>query len=577
MKFALWITGLFALAVLVGLAATVNTGYAILFLPPYRMEVSFNLLIVSVIVLIFVVHLVLRMVAVAANLPEEVRRFQRQKKLKAARHALREAGISYFEGRFQKAEREASKSLDNEYSLENKALALLIAARSAGAAGDLEKRDGYLAQLEAMPPRLQLARHMLDAELKLEAKDPLGALAAIERVRALSPNLTNALRLELKVRLLQKQPEAVLALTEKLLKADALEPEQARRYRLAAYQQQLVTLLGGQEIRDWLRRIPEAERSNPQLVDQVVARLIVLQDYDYAATLLAGALANDDHDTPELSREAGQAGRAPERGQAPGTAENRGKLAEETPARPLAADGAGPAGAMPATVGQGAKLSGSQRLDLADAVRPRRAGAAVRSHRQGRASGPALQQEPGAGAETGLLIPLTKRTCSRMSFSFRCHYRLNSTTATRPRPRPDNAPPCPASATECWTTTADATSRRPREWRRQSPATRTRPAPPGETLKPAGQPRRQLLARRQPPSHKLVMLPAVLATVATSKAGHNHSGHLYRKADSASSELPGRMVAEVKADTASPPKPSQTRWLTRQSLWFHRRRRQWRR
>ena len=79
MKFALWITGLFALAVLVGLAATVNTGYAILFLPPYRMEVSFNLLIVSVIVLIFVVHLVLRMVAVAANLPEEVRRFQRQK------------------------------------------------------------------------------------------------------------------------------------------------------------------------------------------------------------------------------------------------------------------------------------------------------------------------------------------------------------------------------------------------------------------------------------------------------------------------------------------------------------------
>ena len=69
MKFALWITGLFALAVLVGLAATVNTGYAILFLPPYRMEVSFNLLIVSVIVLIFVVHLVLRMVAVAANLP----------------------------------------------------------------------------------------------------------------------------------------------------------------------------------------------------------------------------------------------------------------------------------------------------------------------------------------------------------------------------------------------------------------------------------------------------------------------------------------------------------------------------
>ncbi|OWY41005.1 heme biosynthesis protein HemY [Xenophilus sp. AP218F] len=306
MKFALWITGLFALAVLVGLASTLNNGYAILFLPPYRMEVSFNLLIVLVVALIVAAHLTLRVIAVAANLPREVRRFQRQKKLKAARHALREAGIAFFEGRFQKAEREAGKALADEYAPENRALALLIAARSAGAAGADDKREGYLNQLDAMPERLQLARHMLDAELKLEAKDAQGALAAIERARALSPNLTNALRLELKVRLLQKQPEAVLTLTEKLLKADALEPGQARRYRLAAYQQQLSGLLSAKEVRDWLRRIPEQERANPALLSQAIQHLIGLEEYDYAATLLADALASDDGDSPELARELGQ-------------------------------------------------------------------------------------------------------------------------------------------------------------------------------------------------------------------------------------------------------------------------------
>lgn len=169
------------------------------------MEVSFNLMIVGVLVLIAVAYGILRLIGVAANMPTEVRAFQRQKKLKAARHALREAGIAFFEGRFQKAEREAARAIDDEYAPENRALALLIAARSAGMMQNFDKRDAYLARLDTVPERLQLARHMVDAELRLEAKDLLGALAAIERARAVAPNLTNALRLELKVRMLQKR------------------------------------------------------------------------------------------------------------------------------------------------------------------------------------------------------------------------------------------------------------------------------------------------------------------------------------------------------------------------------------
>ncbi|RXZ44394.1 heme biosynthesis HemY N-terminal domain-containing protein [Crenobacter cavernae] len=305
MKFVLWIVGLFALAVLLGLASTVNNGYAILFLPPYRMEVSFNLLIVGVIVLILLTHGALRLIGAAASLPAEVRRFQRQKKLKAARHALREAGIAFFEGRYQKAEREAAHSIEDEYSPENKALALLIAARAAGATGDTAKRDAYLTQLDALPERLRLARHMLEAELKLSAKDPLEALAAVERARALSPNLTSALRLELKIRLMQKQPDAVLALTEKLLKADALEPEQARRYRIAAYNQQLAGFTSGAEVARWLKKVPDVERANPDLMQAVIDRLLLLGDDAQAAQLLSASFDKGEA-SPELSRRLGQ-------------------------------------------------------------------------------------------------------------------------------------------------------------------------------------------------------------------------------------------------------------------------------
>lgn len=305
MRFLIWITGLFALAVLVGLISTINTGYAILYLPPYRMEVSFNFLIVALVLLVLLTHGALRLVGLAAGLPAEVRRFQRQKKLKASRHALREAGLAFFEGRYQRAEREAAKAIDDEYAPENRAMALLIAARSSAAVGDMGKRDLYLSKLDALPERLRLARHMLEAELKLQAKAPLEALAAVERARALSPNLTSALRLELKIRLMQKQPEAVLALTEKLLKADALEPAQARRYRLAAYNQQLSNFTHGSEVRDWLKKVPEVERRNPELICSVVDRLIVLGAESQAAALLTHAFDNDDG-IPELSRRLGQ-------------------------------------------------------------------------------------------------------------------------------------------------------------------------------------------------------------------------------------------------------------------------------
>ncbi|TIC86000.1 heme biosynthesis HemY N-terminal domain-containing protein [Crenobacter intestini] len=296
MKFVLWIVGLFALAVLLGLAATVNNGYAILFFPPYRLEVSFNLMIISVFVLIAVAHALLRLLSLAVRLPEEVRQFQRQKKLKASRHALREAALSFFEGRYQKAEREAARAMEDEFAVENRALALLISARSAAQTQDKARRDACLERLGELPERLQLARHMLEAELRYEDRDTLAALSAVERARALSPNLTSALRLELKIRLQLGQPEAVLQLTEKLLKADALDASQARRYRVAAYRQQLAALVDGESLLRWWGKVPQVERGNDELLLEVAERLSALGEADRAASLLAERIP-DSEDT----------------------------------------------------------------------------------------------------------------------------------------------------------------------------------------------------------------------------------------------------------------------------------------
>ncbi len=149
----------------------------------------------------------------------------------------------------------------------------------------------------------QLARHMLDAELKLEAQDSSGTRPP-SNAPGCCPQPDQRLRLELKVRLLQRQPEALLALTEKLLKADATGTGTARSLPPSAYTQQLSGMVDSREVRNWLRKVPDAERQNAQLVAAVVARLIKVEDFDFAATLLSTALADSDQATPELGARA---------------------------------------------------------------------------------------------------------------------------------------------------------------------------------------------------------------------------------------------------------------------------------
>ncbi|MCG9080694.1 heme biosynthesis HemY N-terminal domain-containing protein [Laribacter hongkongensis] len=301
MKLVLWLTALFAVAVGVSLFAGISQGYAILVFPPYRVELSLNLMVVLTIATLLALYLILRAFGVALALPDRVRHYQRERKLGVARTALRQGALAFFEGRYQKAEREAVKSLDDEPLEDNRTLALLIAARASHAMKDAEKRDAYLSRLSDLGATAELARHMTDAELALDARDLAAADRAIAEARRLSPNLTAALRLELRLRLAQHAPEAVLALTEKLLKAEALQPEQARRYRQTAWQEQARHFIDPAELKRWWGRIPSQERENDTLRATVARQAHSLGDTAQAVDLLVRRL--DAQYSGELAQE----------------------------------------------------------------------------------------------------------------------------------------------------------------------------------------------------------------------------------------------------------------------------------
>lgn len=306
MKLVLWIVTIFTLAVLIGLALTYDTGYAIIMFPPYRITLSTNALLIGIVVSFIILYFMIKLIRGILGIPAGWRRYRRNKKIKAAHLALCKAGIAWFEGKPQQTEKEATKAFCDLCTPENNTLALLFAAKASENHQSTEKYDEYVAKLAKMPKEMQLPRHILQAEKMLGEHQPEASLAAIEEAKAISPNLTHTLELELQIRLEQNEPERTLKLVEKLLKADAITTEQAHQCRLKAYHQQLVMQTEGDKIRKWLKLLPEAERQDAHLLTSTISRLASLNRADIASQLITKALANEKTSSPELIDQIGE-------------------------------------------------------------------------------------------------------------------------------------------------------------------------------------------------------------------------------------------------------------------------------
>ncbi len=76
MKTLFWVVALFALAVGLVVAARYNDGYVLLVLPPYRVEISLNLLLVALAAGFVVMYSLVRLVSGAVQMPHRVREYR---------------------------------------------------------------------------------------------------------------------------------------------------------------------------------------------------------------------------------------------------------------------------------------------------------------------------------------------------------------------------------------------------------------------------------------------------------------------------------------------------------------------
>lgn len=256
MRGLIWIVVLFAVAVGLAIGAKMYSGDVYVVVEQTMIRVNLHLFIGAMLLTVVLLYIVLRLVLGTLNLPGRMRDYGQTRQERKSAQALNRAGLAYFEGKFQAAEQEAAKVLDNKRGHHNKALALMLAAHSADQMDDLAKRDQYLQDIATLPEKKQLSRHLLMAESALSRRDYSAAEASLQAAAAVNPNLTRLVKLQLRYAFDQNDALVVLDKAAKLQKAGALNETEAQQYSQWAYRELLGQVADAGAMKACLKRIP---------------------------------------------------------------------------------------------------------------------------------------------------------------------------------------------------------------------------------------------------------------------------------------------------------------------------------
>ena len=299
MKGLFWFVALFALAVAVALGAKLNDGYVLLVLPPWRAEVSLNLMILALLALFAAFYALLRGLALTLGLPQRVSEYRARRQREKAGLVFQDAVRLLFEGRFGQALKKASEA---HAAGTAPGLSALIAARAAQRMRESEKQQGWMERATLDDPRTEAATLMLEAEMMNEARRFDEALLALERLQAKQGRHIAALRLELRARQGAGDWDGVLKLARQLDKRAALPAEVVREVRTQAHLGNIAKRAADQGLLTaYLRALPAEERS--QRVVLAAARALMAQGAESEAQKLIEAVldtASNDEWQPEL-------------------------------------------------------------------------------------------------------------------------------------------------------------------------------------------------------------------------------------------------------------------------------------
>ena len=286
MRGLIWIIVLFAVAVAIAMGANLYNGNVYVVVEQTMLRVNLHAFILGLLALVIVLYMLVRLIAGILHVPGRMQRFGVARKGRQAAAALNNAGLAFFEGKFQKAEQEAAKVLANKEAGDNRTLALMLGAHAADQMDDAALRDRYLKYIETLPAKKQLSRYLLLAESALGRRDYPAAENHLNAAAQINPSLTRLVRLQLRYAFDHGNALEVLDKTAKLQKAGAINDYEAGQYQSWAYRRLLALVRDGGGLKACLKRIPDEQKAG-ELCAVIAEKYVHLGLYSQAVKWVA--------------------------------------------------------------------------------------------------------------------------------------------------------------------------------------------------------------------------------------------------------------------------------------------------
>lgn len=280
------------LAVALAMAGRYDPGYVVLVYPPWRMEISFISFVLMLVGLVVGGILLLRLTLLTLNLPRIVREHREQ--LAAQKRDENFVGglRAYTEYRYQDAEQALGHWQGDDMRI---GIARVLAARAAQDMRAVAQRERHVR--EASEYGAELAAQLFEAETLLDLKDATGALVAIQSAKAIAPQHTALLRLELKARQLTGQWDEVDKLLDALTRSNALEPSVVAQLRRMAYAENLKRRAeDDRALLEYWKKVPANFKADAFVARAAARAFIQRGGADTALDVIEAALNRDWHE-----------------------------------------------------------------------------------------------------------------------------------------------------------------------------------------------------------------------------------------------------------------------------------------
>ncbi len=294
MRTLFWFLALFAIAAAAALFAVQNPGTVTLFWPPWRFDLSLNLVLLALLAAFIVLYAALRALSLLLALPGKALRWRLRHQERILQQGLLDSLSHLTAGRFLRARKAAEHVLaqtaalaGNEQSLPYgrrlAATAHLLAAESAHALQDRAGRDDHVRQaleLTRAPRRdEQEIREGLQLRVARWACDDRDMQAALQRLDELPQGVarrTLALRLRLKATRLAGQTRAALETARLLGKHRAFSPDASRSIVRGLAIELVRTTHDPAQLQKVWEQLDDSERRLPEVALQAGERMLAL-------------------------------------------------------------------------------------------------------------------------------------------------------------------------------------------------------------------------------------------------------------------------------------------------------------